>query len=131
MIQNFNNVEWGDLEDIVSRESELSHKVSYFAGPIFRVTDPFFNELRRNVNPAERRQGMRVPISFWKIVAWIENSTLKAAGFILSQQNEIDEHGPITEEINFGTYRPRPITEIEQATGLRFPKLVRADIHQP
>ncbi len=131
MIQNFNNVEWGDLEDIVSRESDLGHKVSYFAGPIFRVTDPFFNELRRNVPPAERRQGMRVPISFWKIVAWVENSALKAAGFILSQQNEIDEHGPITEEINFGTYRPRPITEIEQATGLRFPKLVRADIHQP
>jgi DNA/RNA endonuclease G (NUC1) len=73
---------------------------------------------------------MRVPISFWKIVAWIEDSSLKAAGFILSQQNEIDEHGPIAEEINFGTYRPRPITEIEQATGLRFAKLVRADVHQ-
>ena len=65
-----------------------------------------------------------------QIVAWLEASKLKAAGFVLHQEDEIEAHGPITEEINFGTYRQRPITEIEQSTGLRFPELVLVDTHQ-
>jgi len=127
MIANFNNVEWGDLEDLVTRECERGNKVTYFAGPVFRSSDPFFNELRQGVPAAERRQGMRVPLTFWKIVAWIENARLQSAGFMLSQQDEIAAHGPITEEINFGTYRKTRVTTIEQATGLRFPRLVSAD----
>ncbi len=129
MIYNFNNVEWGNLEDIVTRECAKGNKVSYFTGPIFRSTDPFYNELRRKVELSELHKGMRVPQSFWKIVAWVEDSKLKAAGFILHQTDEIEEHGPIP-EINFDTYRPRPITEIEQATGLRFPELVLVDTYQ-
>jgi endonuclease G len=127
MIANFNNVEWGDLEDIISRESEAGHRISYFAGPIFRSTDRFFNELRANVPASERRKGMRVPQSFWKIVAWVENSRLRAAAFMLHQTDEIERHGPIVEEINFGEYRQVAVAEVEQATGLRFPELKRAD----
>ena len=127
MIANFNNVEWGDLEDIVTRECDRGNKVSYFAGPIFRPSDPFFNELTSFVPAGERRTGMRVPQSFWKIVFWVEDGELQAAGFILRQTDEIEAHGPIEEEINFGTYRKKRITEIEQRTGLRFPELVAAD----
>jgi endonuclease G len=129
MIANFNNVEWGDLEDIITRESQAGNNVSYFAGPVFRSSDRFFNELRLDVPASERRKGMRVPQSFWKIVAWVENSNLKAAGFMLSQTDEIEKHGPIAEEINFGEYRKIPIGEIEQATGLRFPELKRVDTY--
>lgn len=130
MITDFNNNEWGDLEDIVTRECAKGNKVSYFTGPIFRSTDPFYNELKRNVPLSDLHKGMRVPQSFWKIVVWVEEAELKAAGFILHQRDEIEAHGPITDEINFGTYRPRPITEIEQATGLRFIELVPVDIYQ-
>ena len=127
MIANFNNVEWGDLEDLVTRECNQGNKVSYFAGPMFRPTDPYFNELTSFVPEPERRTGMRVPQSFWKIVAWVEDGELKAAGFILRQTDEIEAHGPIEEEINFGTYRQKRINEIEQRTGLRFPVLVDRD----
>ncbi|MBA3352985.1 MAG: DNA/RNA non-specific endonuclease [Blastocatellia bacterium] len=128
MIANFNNVEWGDLEDIVSEETGLGKKVSYFAGPIFRSTDRFFNELRSDaVPPAELHTGMRVPESFWKVIFWVEVGELQAAGFVLRQTDEIAAHGPI-DEMNFGTYRKTRITNIEQETGLRFPKLVAADI---
>jgi endonuclease G, mitochondrial len=127
MIRNFNNVEWGDLEDIVTDEGMLGKRVSYFAGPIFRSTDPYFNELRRDVPAAERRVGMRVPQAFWKIVFWVEDDELKSAGFVLYQTDEIEIHGPIEEEINFGTYQKTRISEIEQATGLRFPKLKVVD----
>ena len=126
MISNFNNVEWGDLEDIITRESEAGNRVSYFAGPVFRSTDRFFNELRANVPLADRFKGMRVPETFWKIVMWVEQGKLKAAGFVLVQTDEIAAHGPIT-EINFGQYRKRRITEIQNLTGLKFPKLVAVD----
>jgi endonuclease G len=127
MIADFNNTEWGNLEDIVTRECNEGHKVSYFAGPIFRPSDPFFNELTSFVPEDEHHTGMRVPQSFWKIIFWIEDDELQAAGFILRQTDEIEAHGPIEEEINFGTYRKKRISEIEQRTGLRFPVLVDAD----
>ncbi len=72
---------------------------------------------------------MRVPQSFWKIVAWVEDSGLKAAGFILHQTDEIELHGPITEEMNFVAYEKVPIGNIEQATSLRFPELVEVDTY--
>jgi endonuclease G len=112
MIANFNNVEWGDLEDIITRESEAGRRVSYFAGPIFRSNDRFFNELRLNVPASERRKGMRVPQSFWKIVAWVDDSGLQAAGFILTQTDEIEAHGPFAEEMGFGDYKKVSIEEV-------------------
>ena len=127
MIANFNNVEWGDLEDVVSNETAAGNKISYFAGPVFRSTDRFFNELRVGVPASELHTGMRVPESFWKIIFWVEAGKLAAAGFVLFQTDEIAAHGPIDEEINFGTYRKTRITDIEQMVGLKFPKLVAVD----
>lgn len=127
MIANFNNVEWGDLEDLITRHPEAGNKLSYFAGPIFDVEDKYFNELRSGVPKAERRKGMRVPTQFWKVVAWIEGRKLRAAGFILDQSDEIREHGPITEEIDFGNYEQIAIATIEERTGLSFPQLTPFD----
>jgi endonuclease G len=127
MIANFNNVEWGDLEDIVSKHVLTGKKVSYFAGPIFDVGDRYFNQLKAGVPAAQRRRGMRVPTCFWKAVAWVEAGRLHAAGFILDQSDEIQAHGPITEEINFGNYRQKPLTEIQDRTGLTFGVLIEAD----
>jgi endonuclease G len=132
MIGRFNNVEWGDLEDLITRHLEEGHKLSYFAGPIFDVEDKFFNELRPKsmVKPSGRRKGMRVPTQFWKVVAWVEEDQLKAAGFILDQADEIREHGPITEEkLEFGNYELAPIADIEARTGLRFGGLADVDTY--
>jgi endonuclease G len=130
MIANFNNVEWGDLEDHITRHLERGNRVSYFAGPIFDVEDKFFNELKAGVPAAQRRKGMRVPTKFWKIVAWVEGGQLLAAGFVLDQSDEIREHGLITEEIDFGQYTQTLIEEIELRTGLTFPELRAADTFQ-
>jgi len=127
MIGNFNNVEWGDLEDIITRHLEEGNKLTYFAGPIFDIDDRYFNQLKKGVPAADRKKGMRVPSSFWKIAAWVEDGELKAAGFVLHQTDEIKEHGPITEEIDFGDYRQEAISEIEERTGLQFPDLVAVD----
>ena len=130
MIGNFNNVEWGDLEDLISDHLQAGNKLSYFAGPIFDVEDKFFNELKAGVPAAERRKGMRVPTKFWKVVGWVEGGKLKAAGFILDQADEIRKHGLITEEINFGNYEQAPISMIEDRTGLSFPQLAPVDTYQ-
>ncbi|MET0624385.1 MAG: DNA/RNA non-specific endonuclease [Pyrinomonadaceae bacterium] len=129
MIGDFNNKEWGDLEDIITREALAGNKLSYFAGPIFRSTDRFFNQLRQGVPASELRKGMRVPESFWKIVAWVNDEGLHAAGFILEQMDEIAKHGPIVEEIVFTGYEQKqaPIEDIERATGLSFAELSEVD----
>lgn len=132
MIGNFNNVEWGDLEDLITKHLEEGNKLSYFAGPIFDVEDKFCNELRPGsmVKPAKRRTGMRVPTKFWKVVAWVEQGELKAAGFILDQADEIREHGPIIEEkLDFGKYERVPISDIQDRTGLTFGQLIDFDTY--
>lgn len=130
MIANFNNVEWGDLEDIVTKHVLQRRKVTYFAGPIFDVGDRYYNQLKAGVPASKRRRGMRVPTCFWKIVAWVEDRELKAAGFILDQSDEIREHGPIVEEINFGKYKQWSISEIQDRTGLLFDDLLAADTNE-
>jgi endonuclease G len=127
MMGRFNDDEWGNLEDLVSRHLQAGEKVTYFAGPVFSVEDPFFNELKAGVPLAERRRGMRVPTRFWKIVVWVKSAQLQAAGFLLDQTDEIREHGPITEEMSFGTYKKTRISEIQDRTGLLFPELSAVD----
>lgn len=83
---------WGDLEDHITRHLEEGNRVSYFAGPIFDVEDKFFNQLKAGVPTSQRRKGMRVPTKFWKIVAWVEEGKLLAAGFVLDQSDEIRKH---------------------------------------
>ncbi|MDF0732753.1 DNA/RNA non-specific endonuclease [Pseudomonas entomophila] len=129
MIGNFNNVEWGDLEDIVSRQLAAGQRASYFAGPIFDVEDKFFNEYKAGVPAADRYTGMRVPVKFWKIVVWAEAGAPRAAGFVLDQSDELRRHGPIIEELSFGKYRQTAIVQIEQRTGLTFAGLAQVDTY--
>lgn len=132
MIGNFNNVEWGDLEDIITRHLGEGNRLSYFAGPIFAVEDPYFNELKANVPKADRRKGMRVPTQFWKVVVWVEGGRLRSAGFILDQGDEIREHGPIHEEkLTFGSYKQSPIAVISERTGVLFPEMEAVDTYRP
>ena len=59
MIANFNNVEWGDLEDIVTDELADGGRISDFAGPIFDVEDRYFNQLKKGVPAAHQNQSLR------------------------------------------------------------------------
>lgn len=130
MVGDFNNREWGDLEDIITTHLKAGHRLTYFAGPVFDVHDPYFNELKAKVPAGQRRIGMRIPTRFWKVAAWVEDGTLKAAGFILDQSDELRAKTPITEErLTFPGYRQAPIATIELRTGLRFPDLIPFDTH--
>ena len=71
---------WRGLEDFVLDNADASDvRVSVLTGPVFRRDDP-------------TQHGVRVPLKFWKIVAWVDDGgDLRAAAFLLSQRTLIPE----------------------------------------
>lgn len=105
---------WAGLEDYilehVNPDDDLSLKV--FTGPIFSDSDPKY-------------RGHRIPLEFWKIAAGIApDGQLFATAYLLSQENLIDvtDLDEAVRELPLGAYMTyqRRVTEIEDATGLRF-----------
>ncbi|MDX2265843.1 MAG: DNA/RNA non-specific endonuclease [Hyphomicrobiales bacterium] len=128
-VRDFNNEEWGDLEDHILQNADAADaRVSVFAGPIFSAEDPFYDDLRRRTGgPRPPRTGMRIPLLNWKIVAWVSDGRLKAAGFIRDQREELQAAGPL--ELSFGgtVQKQTLIRRIEERTGLIFGDLAGAD----
>ncbi|GAA4420200.1 DNA/RNA non-specific endonuclease [Nibrella viscosa] len=113
-MQPFNAGIWLGLEDYAldhAREDDM--RISVFTGPVFREDDPV-------------RFGVRIPRTFWKIIAFIHDHTqqLSATGYTMSQEAFLRE-----EEFVFGQHRTAqvPIAGIEALTDLSFGRLTEAD----
>jgi endonuclease G len=64
---------WGGLEAEITKEADTEgERLSVFGGPVFAADDPPY-------------KGAVVPRQFWKVVAYVESSALRAKGFILTQ----------------------------------------------
>ena len=105
---------WAGLEDYilehVNPNGELSLQV--FTGPIFSDSDPKY-------------RGHKIPMEFWKVAAGIApDGELFATAYLLSQENLIDvtDLDEAVRELPLGAYLTyqRRVTDIENATGLRF-----------
>jgi endonuclease G len=105
---------WAGLEDYIldhiDPEGELSLQV--FTGPIFSTSDPKY-------------RGQKIPVEFWKVAVGIApGNALFATAYLLSQENLIDvsDLDEAARELPLGAYLTyqRSVTEIENATGLRF-----------
>ncbi|MBH0780885.1 DNA/RNA non-specific endonuclease [Nocardia bovistercoris] len=105
---------WGRLEDAIFAEVDVDDlRVSVFGGPVFAADDREF-------------RGVRIPRAFWKVIAYVEQSELKARGFVLSQNLEQLEMLDLDE---FRVFQV-PLADIEQRTLVRFPQALRAaDLH--
>ena len=113
---------WAGLEQYilenVLHDDDLSLQV--FTGPVFSDSDPKY-------------RGHRIPLEFWKVVAGIApDGKLFATAYILSQENLLDVSTLDDEairELPLGAYKTyqRRITDIENATGLRFLFTSKAD----
>lgn len=126
-VHEFNDEEWGDLEDHILFTTDAENvRVSVFAGPVFGSEDPFYDDLRRG-GPRRPRTGMRIPLVNWKIVAWLDDGRLRAAGFLRDQSEELEREGPL--EIGFGgtVQKQALIRTIQDRTGLDFGPLAAAD----
>lgn len=113
---------WLGLEDHVLAFAEAQDlKLSVFTAPFLTPADPPY-------------RGIRVPLRFWKIVAWVRDDALATAGFVLDQTPLVDVSRPVREaapggEPDLGPFRTfqAPIADIAATAGLVMPELVAAD----
>lgn len=114
---------WGKLESYIAKQAKyVGEKLIVFSGPILDDEDPF-----KDFGAGE----VQVPVGFWKIVIVAEKTNgteeLKSYGFVLSQQDAIDQFGW---ENRFRAKRFKeqqvPIKDITDMSGVSFPELVVA-----
>jgi DNA/RNA endonuclease G (NUC1)/V8-like Glu-specific endopeptidase len=113
-MQPFNAGVWLGLENYAlenAREDDM--RITVFTGPFLRDDDPV-------------RYGIKIPTSFWKVIAFIHDDTgaLCATGYRMSQEAYLQE-----EEFVFGQHKTTQtsIASIEQETGLSFGALADLD----
>lgn len=117
---------WLGLEDHVLAYADANRlRLSVFTAPVLESDNPPY-------------RGIRVPLRFFKIVAWRSGAALAAAGFVLDQTPLVDTRearraapgaGEWPEVPDLGPYRTFqvPIADIAALTGLDLGPLVAAD----
>lgn len=113
-MQPFNAGIWLGLENYAlrnAREDEM--RISVFTGPFYTTKDP-------------ERDGVNIPLTFWKVLAFIhaETGRLCATGYSMSQESFLSE-----EEFVFGQHEASqlPITTIEKRANISFGGLAEVD----
>lgn len=103
---------WQGLENYIYSKAEvLDRKITVFTGPVFDDMDPLY-------------KGVRLPLAFWKIIAYCKaDGTVGAGGYVLEQGGLVQDM--LSREARFvpGTYRV-PIAVLNERTGLDFGHLV-------
>ncbi|MBC8045250.1 MAG: DNA/RNA non-specific endonuclease, partial [Fimbriimonadaceae bacterium] len=117
-----NQKEWEMLEEYMRRYAvDNKTRISIFTGPIFSKNDPPY------------RDGVNLPLEFWKIVTFIKNGKLNSAGYIKSQVEWIDDLEDERLKIDPDAIKTwqLPIKEIQKLTHLTFDsQIVKADIYK-
>ena len=113
-MQPFNAGIWLALESYAlenARDDRM--RISVFTGPFLLADDPV-------------REGVRIPRSFWKVIAFIHDATRKlcATGYTMSQESYLKD-----EEFVFGKHQTAQtrIADIERRAGLSFGPLAALD----
>lgn len=108
---------WGELENAIFDDATVDHlRLSLFGGPIFKSNDFPYRDLL-------------VPRSFFKVIAWREEGTLKAKAFVLTQ----DDLEAKLESLGLEPFKVYQVTltELTTTTGLDFGVLSGADTMPP
>lgn len=112
---------WLGLEDHVLAFADVNRlRLDVFTAPVLAEEDPPY-------------RGIRVPLRFFKVVAWRAGDELAAAGFVLDQSPLVDTREARPPAVGappplgpFRTFQV-PIAEIAALSGLAMPQLVDAD----
>jgi endonuclease G, mitochondrial len=113
-MQNFNAGVWLTLENYALENAKKDkQKISVFTGPFLIDSDPI-------------KFGIKVPVEFWKIIAFIHDETNKlcATGYTISQESYLRNDEFVFGE--FMTYQI-PIRVIEKKANISFGKLSEVD----
>ena len=116
-MQAHNSPVWLGIEDHLLRNSRKDRqRISVFTGPVFRSNDPVLF-------------GVRIPLTFWKIVAFIHDDTgqLAAAAYRDSQAEFVPDADIA---FIFGKFKEMQVTvrAVEKMTKLDFGPLAAADV---
>lgn len=105
--------EWYRLERQIMEQAEAEERrVTILVGPILRADDPDYDDLRSRRSGAAFGTRIRIPLKFWKIVAWVQGGALRHQAFLLDQSDELDDAGPL----EFHLEAPDGVTEVDIAT---------------
>ena len=72
---------WGDLELYVGKQAAAS-RLSLFAGPVLAADDPIF----AGVTDGGELLKVKIPRSYWKVAAAVQDGKLTTFGFVLAQK---------------------------------------------
>lgn len=111
---------WLGLEDHVLAFATVNRlRLNVFTAPVLADDDPPY-------------RGIRLPLRFWKVVAWRAGERLAAAGFVLDQTpliRDAEHLRAIDEPPELGPFRTFqvPIIDIAATSGIELDELARAD----
>ncbi len=108
---------WLGLEDhVLEYAQNTDQRLSVFTAPVLADDDPPY-------------RGIRIPLRFWKIAAWLSPAGLTATGFILDQSELVDTRTGAITTPSLGGFRTFqvPIRRITEVTGLDWGSLADAD----
>lgn len=113
---------WGELENHIGTQAGfLQNRLIVFAGPVLADDDP--------TRDFGLGADIQIPIAFWKVVIAVEDPdqapSLRAYGFILSQQEAIDVHG-WENRFNAGKFTEQQVAlaMITERARVTFPQIV-------
>lgn len=113
---------WLGLEDHVLAHAEVNAlRLSVFTAPVLAAGDPPY-------------RGIRVPLRFWKVVAWNTGGRLATTAFVVDQAPLVDTTEVVAptpgEAPPLGPFRTFqvPVSDVAGLTGLVMPELVAADV---
>ncbi len=113
---------WQGIENyVLNNAAEADEKVSVFTGPVFVKDDPDYRYVK-------------VPMSFWKILARVEGGKLRATALLADQTDRIKRFPERAREgfddLGDVAQYQTSVKEIEKLTGLNFGPLGAADTWQ-
>ncbi|WP_158269103.1 DNA/RNA non-specific endonuclease [Kordia periserrulae] len=85
-VSKLNRGVWKSIENYILHHEVVKHnmKICLFSGPVFSADDP---EFLKTVNGEK----VLLPYLFWKVVYYVKDGELHRAGFLTSQQREMQK----------------------------------------
>lgn len=109
---------WLGLEDHVLAYAETTdQRLSVFTAPVLGDGDPSY-------------RGIRIPLRFWKVVAWQGADGPAATGFVLDQADLVDTENGLLAAPPLGAFRTFQVAveEVAALSGVDLGPLVDADV---
>ncbi|SOD95213.1 DNA/RNA non-specific endonuclease [Blastococcus haudaquaticus] len=115
---------WAGLEHhVLDHAAAHDRKLVVLTGPVLDPADPPY-------------RGIRIPLRFWKVVAFVQAGALAATGYLLDQTPLVDDLTAAFEDVPAGQVPPLgafrtfqvPVADLAALTGLELGRLALADL---